>query len=302
LTVEDFWKQIHFPTLKLRLAENSAVMYQSWWKNWVQGAISKSELQHVNKAAVDAVLNRMAIAGKAEGTIERVLSLIHGIFVEAVENGFIFRNPAHRAIIPRAKPRKETRSLSEAEAQRIFALPVDRGTLMYRVMLTTGARIGEVLALKKDDIRRGGLVIDESALRGRPSSTKNGKTRCVPLPPALQAELEQWASTQPGNLIFPNTSGNMDRRASIAMRAILRNIRTGAAIPDLTPRMCRTTFATLFRSDPSDIQGILGHSTVDMTMEFYRKPIAARQVAAAEELEARLRGKVVTMKPVEKAG
>ena len=67
-------------------------------------------------------------------------------------------------------------------------------------------------------------------------------------------------------------------------------------------RMCRTTFATLVRSDPADVQGILGHSTVDMTMGFYRKPITERRMAAAEELEARLRGKVVTMKPAEKAG
>jgi integrase len=66
--------------------------------------------------------------------------------------------------------------------------------------------------------------------------------------------------------------------------------------------MCRTTFATLFRSDPADIQGILGHATVDMTMAFYRRAISTRQVAAVEELEARLRGKLVTMKPAEKAG
>jgi hypothetical protein len=39
-----------------------------------------------------------------------------------------------------------------------------------------------------------------------------------------------------------------------------------------------------------------------MTMAFYRKAISTRQVAAVEELEARLRGKVVTMKPAEKAG
>jgi integrase len=277
-------------------------MYQSWWKNFVKPAIGETELQHVNKAAVDAILNRMAVAGKAEGSITRVLSLAHNLFVEAVENGYVIRNPAHRVTVPRAKPMKPTRSLSEAEAQRLFALPLDRGTLMFRVMLMTGARIGEVLALTKSDITPGGLVIDESALRGRASTTKNRKTRCVPLSPMLETELEQWASDQHGCLLFPNTSGNMDRRASIAMRAILRNIRTGAGIPDLTARMCRTTFATLFQSDPRDIQDILGHATVDLTMEFYRKPITSRQVAAVEELEARLRGKVVRMKPAEKAG
>jgi integrase len=67
--------------------------------------------------------------------------------------------------------------------------------------------------------------------------------------------------------------------------------------------MCRTTFATLYESDPRDIQDILGHATLDLTMDIYRKPIAQRQFAASAEMEARLRGKVVTMKrSSEKAG
>jgi integrase len=302
ITVQQFWDQVYFPTVKLRIAPNTEAMYGSWWKNFIKPAIGSTELQHVHKAAADAILNGMVAAGKSETTIGCVLSLIHGIFVEAVENGFVYRNPAHRVTIPRAKPRKETRSLSEEEAQRIFALPLDRGTLMFRLMLMTGMRISEVLALTKSDLHPGGLLIDESALRGRPSTTKNRKTRCVPLPPALDAELERWAADQSGDLIFPNRVGKMDERSSIVIDGELSKVRKLAGIPDLTWRMCRTTFATLFRSDPADIQGILGHATVDMTMAFYRKAISTRQVAAVEELEGRLRGKVVTIRPAEKAG
>lgn len=36
----------------------------------------------------------------------------------------------------------------------------------------------------------------------------------------------------------------------------------------------------------------LGHASVNLTLEVYRKPITARQQAAVEELEARLRGRV----------
>lgn len=68
-----------------------------------------------------------------------------------------------------------------------------------------------------------------------------------------------------------------------------------AEIPDLTFRACRTTFATLYEGDPRDAQAILGHSTVDLTMRIYRKPIAARQQASVEELDARLSPKVITI-------
>jgi integrase len=302
LTVRKFWEQIHYPTLKLRIAPNTDAMYRSWWKNFVCPAIGSAELQHVNKAAIDAILNGLATSKKAEGSIKRVLSLVHGLFVEAVENGYIIRNPAHRVTLPRAKPPEPTRALSEAEAQRLFTLPLDRGTLMFRVMLMTGARIGEVLALTKSDLTPSGLVIDESALHGRAASTKNGKTRIVPLPAALHGELENWAASQPGALMFPNGRGGMDRRASDTMRDIVRKVRLASGIPDLTPRMCRTTFATLFDADPRDVQDILGHSSVNLTMEVYRRPITSRQLAAMEEYEARLRRKVVTMTPKEKAG
>lgn len=128
VTVREFWEQIFFPTTKLRIAENTKAMYQSAWKNYVCPSVGATELQHVNKAAIDAILNHMATDGKAEGSIKRVLSLAHGLFVEAVENGYIIRNPAHRVTVPRAKAAEPTRALTEAEAQRLFTLPLDRGT------------------------------------------------------------------------------------------------------------------------------------------------------------------------------
>jgi integrase len=76
---------------------------------------------------------------------------------------------------------------------------------------------------------------------------------------------------------------------------MLNQARKAANIPDLTFRMCRTTFTTLFEGDPKDAQAILGHSTVDLTMRVYKKPIAARQRASVEEIDARLSGKVVEM-------
>jgi hypothetical protein len=88
ITMQEFWDQVYYPTVKLRIAPNTEAMYGSWWKNFIKPAIGSTELQHVHKAAVDGILNGMAAGGKSETTIGCVLSLIHGVFVEAVENGF----------------------------------------------------------------------------------------------------------------------------------------------------------------------------------------------------------------------
>jgi integrase len=167
--------------------------------------------------------------------------------------------------------------------------------------LLTGARIGEVLALNRNDITPAGLVIDESALEGRASTTKNRKTRTAVLTATLRRDLLEWAEKQFGPLIFPKEDGRMDRRNTRANDAATREIRQLTGIADLTPRMCRTTFATHFEGDPSDIRDLLGHASLDTTA-IYKKPIAPRQQAAVEEYEARLTGKVVEFKPKEKIG
>lgn len=293
LTVAEFWRQIYWPTTKLRVALNTRKSYESEWTAHIEPAIGKTELQHVRKAAVDAILNKQAVEGRAEGSVKHTLSVIHAIFVEAVENGYIARNPAHRVTAPRGKAKQETRHLELDEARRLFALPVDRGSLMYRTMLLTGARVGETLALTKSDMRPGGLLIDESALEGKASTTKNRKVRWAPLPAGLRADLERWAAGVPGELLFPTARGHMDHRGSPGMRAIRDALRAAALIPDLTPRMCRTTFATLFNGDPRDVQGILGHASVDLTMNIYRHPITERQQESVDEMEARFTGRVV---------
>jgi integrase len=74
----------------------------------------------------------------------------------------------------------------------------------------------------------------------------------------------------------------------------LNSARKAAQIPDLTFRMCRTTFATLFEGDIRDAQAMLGHHSPAFTLKVYRKPVTARQQSAVEELDRRL--KVIPIK------
>ena len=64
-------------------------------------------------------------------------------------------------------------------------------------------------------------------------------------------------------------------------------------IPDLTFRMCRTTFASLFEGDEADRSSIMGHTNTKFTLEVYRKPPQERRQRSVEDLDRRL--KVVEM-------
>ena len=83
---------------------------------------------------------------------------------------------------------------------------------------------------------------------------------------------------------------------------MLKRAREAAGIPDLTFRMCRTTFSTLFEGNIKDAQVILGHHSEEFTRKRYQKAITERAAAAVKDLEQRLRQKVVEMPRVGKVG
>jgi integrase len=139
------------------------------------------------------------------------------------------------------------------------------------------------------------LCVDESSDGGRPSTTKNKKTRYAPIPDSLRGELEGWNKTVEGELIFPNAKGAMYSRGDRVIRAFMKAGRAAAGAPHMTFRHCRTTFATLYEGDPRDRRAILGHHSEEFTRREYQKPIADRQKASGEGPDARFAGKVITM-------
>ena len=106
-------------------------------------------------------------------------------------------NPARKVILPRARAGQGDEIAITGKRRSVNLRPsseswgLDFSTLAY----LTGMRIGEVLALTKADILPGGLKVDESALEGHASSTKNGKTRQVPLEANLRADIDRWAAS-----------------------------------------------------------------------------------------------------------
>jgi integrase len=297
MTVAEFWEKIFYPIVSRRLTRNSKRVYESAFRGYINPALGNQELQHVLKHGIEAMLGKMADEGKGEASLRRAFMLVHVLFSEAVENNYVAKNPARRIVLPNCKRIQEIEPLTESQVRALFENTEGRDLLMWRILLLTGVRIGELLALRKSDIEPIGLRIDESSDDGRPSTTKNKKTRYAPIPDSLRGELEDWFSVQEADtdLIFPNARGGMLSRASDVMQSFLNAGRTAAGVPHLTFRHCRTTFATLYEGDPRDRQAILGHHSEEFTRRVYQKPILDRQKASVNALEARFRGKVVTM-------
>jgi integrase len=110
-----------------------------------------------------------------------------------------------------------------------------------------------------------------------------------PVPDSLRAELEAWLGTHDHRLIFSTKKGRAFRRSCEVIQNILVRVRTAAEIPDLTFRMCRTAFSTLFEGNIRDAQEILGHYSEEFTRKYYQKAIPERAAAAVNDLDRRLK-------------
>jgi integrase len=297
MTVAEFWERVFYPVRKQRVGHNTRMVYEKNWERYIKPAIGLLELQHVTKVAIEAMLGKMADLGRAINTIKSVLVTTKACMTEAHESDYIVKNPARKATLPRCKPQVETRALTEAEVSGLFASTEGRDRLWWQVLCLTGIRLGELLALDKADITGEGLRISKSSLCGKAGDTKNHKTRIAPLAPGLRRDLEAFAATTEGPLLFPTPNGKMHWRQSEPIVKFVERGRAASGIVDLVPRMCRTSFATLWGGDLTDVQNILGHHDLKLTMDVYRKPITMRQLATVTELEGRLSGKVV---PIQK--
>jgi integrase len=116
---------------------------------------------------------------------------------------------------------------------------------------------------------------------------KRNKIRIAALPESLRAELLEWLDGHGHRLIFPSERGKTYRRNTKEIDVIVTRGR--AIIADLTFRMCRTTFASLFEGDAADRTSIMGHYDEKFTLAVYRKPVFERRQKSIEALDQRLK-------------
>jgi integrase len=205
------------------------------------------------------------------------------------------------------RPSTVTRSLTLDEIKRLRRAlresmsqkrpgPNDSADLndVFELMLGTGARIGELLALRWCEVDlespRPTLTITGTIKteRGRgtyrkPSPKTDAGVRTVALPPFAVAVLRRRRAEDPDNdldALFATRNGTWQQVANIERR--WRKIRQLADLEWVTPHIFRKTVATLIseRVDADTASQQLGHSSPSITREFYiAKPAIATDVA-----------------------
>lgn len=163
---------------------------------------------------------------------------------------------------------------------------------LYRALFTmaalTGARSGELFALRWSDCQLGGrepkiyvrrslfwALVKGEDIRPRfyPPKTKAGH-RTVSIPVELATMLERWKIEAPSSdqdLVFPNLGGQPLRR-SVALRRGLWPALRRAGLRKVNMHSLRHSLvsALIAKGSPvTEVQSILGHSSPAITLNVY---------------------------------
>jgi integrase len=134
---------------------------------------------------------------RSPATINRMRAALSSIFRYAMDEGLVRRNPVQE-VRGRTEDNKRLRWLSDEERAALLIAcreaKWERLYLLVLMALMTGARQGELLSLKWDDI-------DFNARTAHLERTKNGERRIITLPHAVIEEMMAFRSST--GLIFP---------------------------------------------------------------------------------------------------
>jgi integrase len=164
---------------------------------------------------------------------------------------------------------------------------------MILVAVLTGLRVGEILALRWQDVDLSGaeLKVEQAIYRGCLGTPKTkGSRRTVPLPEAAIQALQQLAKYNlPANresLVFPSRKGTALSDTNLLLR-FLKPAGRMIGAPWVSWHTFRRTHATLLQlagGSAKDAQAQLGHSQITTTLGIYTIPIPAHQRESVEKL------------------
>ncbi len=243
----------------------STIPTQTLHLHWWQTHLGHSLLADITPAILVEHRNILA-HGRANATVVRYLAVLSHAFTVAMrEWQWCDDNPVRKISKPK-EPRGRVRFLSDDERQRLLdACLVSRNPYLYTVVvlaLSTGARRGELLALRWSDVdfKRGILTFRE---------TKNGETRAVPLTGYALDVLTKHAKIRrlTTSLVFPDNKG----MKPLSMRSAFEGAVKRAGISNFRFHDLRHSAASYLAMNGAslgEIAEVLGHKTLAMVKRY----------------------------------
>ena len=268
-------------------------------------------IREITRRDIEYARQKLLEAGKSPEYLNNVFAHLNHVFETATLDETIDRNPcrALKRLKRERAPISETkhRALTEDETIRFLKRADERNSLytnIFKVMLLTGMRIGEVSALYLTDIGKDFIHVRRSVTRdeigryivGVDAKTASGQ-RDIPLSPEVSQiihdQIKQndmmlgcgWSGT-----LFQSPEGTILREYTVNRE--IQRICAETGIEHFTCHAFRVTFATRFiEQRPQDykiVSEIMGHKDIAITMNIYTRVMAESKVSAMNKVKFKI--------------
>lgn len=255
-------------------------------------AFARRNITDIKPYDIEIFLKKLRRDGRSDSCLTQCRGMMYQIMNKAEANDLIRKNPVRFAEkMRRTGPIRRKESFTAEEVRLLMEhLPDDRIGWSIRLLLGTGMRTQELLALEPEHIEPDGScihirqainMVKGTATVGTPKSRDS--YRDVPVPENVREYAIKlrttpckyiWEGKNAGTPCNPSTFRNHFRNALAAIDGVR----------DLTPHSCRHTYVSQMQAlgvDLATIQSIVGHADIDMTQHYLHVQDSIRQEAIA---------------------
>jgi integrase len=283
----NYWlEEVHKVTLKV----STYALYRRHLDNHILPSLGHIQLRKLTADQVQAFCSQMSKNGLKSGTVRLVYTILDAALQDAVRWKRLTINVCETVKLPRHTQR-EVQPLDQEQAKGLLhAARGSRLDCIIIVALTTGMRLGEILALRWNDIDLEVRVLQVrhtvDYIKGHgwvetEPKTEHGR-RSLLLPQVtvdalkahrtsqLEVRLKAGTRWKEQGLVFPNRDGGYFRRPRLY--AIFKKLLQEANLPDMHFHDLRHSAATILLSmgvPAKVVQEILGHGNISTTMNIY---------------------------------
>lgn len=257
-------------------------------------------LDQINSDRCESLIDYLKKEGLSTSSIRVIYLVLNKCLKMALSKNYLTVNPLERVTIPKVK-RRRVRALSIKEQKKLeeAAFSMREKGLPTILSLYTGLRIGEIAALKWDDIdfynnylfvrntfQRVTTVFGNSKTSLILNSSKTDSSeRIVPIGKKLKKLLLEHQENAHEMFVFSTNNHPTEPRV---LTNHFHQIREKADLNDIHFHQLRHTFATRClekKADISSVSALLGHASTQMTLDTYADALLEQRIKVIASIE-----------------
>ena len=288
----DMWFEHHKENVKPTTAEG-----YKYTLRILKDHFGRRKLSDIKAMDIEQFLRQLRKEGRSDSALAQCRGMLFQIFKKAVANDYLMKNPVEYAEKMRKSAPKRKEAFTADEVRYLMEiLPEDKIGWSIRLLLATGMRGQELLALEPRHIAKDGtsITIEQALVRmkgsvaiGTPKSFDSYRT--IPVPPMVQYCARLLRDTEDKFVWNSPKKADQPCNPSYFSDLFRKTLESMEGVRVLTPHCCRHTYVSQMQAlgvSVETIQSIVGHADMDMTRHYLHVQENVRKEAVDRFSEA----------------